>query len=80
MLCVEILSPGDRLGETLATCEEYHAWGVPYCWVVDPVKQTAWEYHAQGEPVKIEAGGTLRAGELVIQLPELFARRTNGQG
>jgi Uma2 family endonuclease len=35
-LVVEILSPDDRLGATLAKCEEYHAWGTPYCWVIDP--------------------------------------------
>ena len=34
-LCCEILSPEDRLGAMLAKCEEYHAWGVPFCWVVD---------------------------------------------
>src|SRR6266436_5612158 len=31
-LCCEILSPEDRLGTMLAKCEEYHAWGVPFCW------------------------------------------------
>lgn len=30
LLCCEILSPEDRLGATLAKCEEYHAWGVPF--------------------------------------------------
>jgi Uma2 family endonuclease len=75
LLCVEVLCPGDRLGEALAKCEDYHAWGVPYCWVVDPVKQNAWEYHAQGEPVKIETAGSLHAGNLVVNLPELFAKR-----
>src|SRR5580704_8273304 len=33
LLCVEILSPTDRLVATLAKCELYHAWGVPFCWV-----------------------------------------------
>jgi Uma2 family endonuclease len=51
-LCVEILSPGDRVGAAFAKCDEYHAWGVPYCWVLDPVKQTAWEYHAGCDPAK----------------------------
>jgi Uma2 family endonuclease len=31
LLCCEILSPDDSLGATLAKCEEYHAWGVPFC-------------------------------------------------
>ena len=70
-LCCEILSPEDRLGVTLSKCEEYHAWGVPYCWVIDPVKRTAWEYHLAGEPVRVAE--SLRAGELAVNLDELFA-------
>ena len=71
LLCCEILSPGDRLGTMLAKCEEYHVWGVPYCWVIDPVKRTAWEYHAGAEPVR--ASGALRAGEYAAGLDELFS-------
>ena len=73
-LCVEILSPEDRVGAALAKCEEYHAWGVPFCWVIDPVKQTAWQYDAQSEPARIDAGGTLRAGNLEVHLAELFSQ------
>jgi Uma2 family endonuclease len=40
LLCVEILSPDDRVGAMLAKCEQYHARGVPFCWVIDPEKQT----------------------------------------
>jgi len=71
LLCCEILSPEDRLGTMLAKCEEYHAWGVPFCWVIDPVKRSAWEYHAAGEPMR--ATGALRAGELSVSLEELFS-------
>lgn len=72
-LCVEILSPEDRLSAAFAKCEEYHAWGVPYCWVLDPVKQTAWEYHAHCDPARIEHGGTLRASKLSASLDEVFS-------
>ena len=70
-LCCEILSPADRLGTMLGKCEEYHAWGVPFCWVIDPVKPSAWEYHADSDPVRVT--DTLRAGELSISLEELFS-------
>jgi len=72
LLCCEILSPGDGLGTMLAKCEEYHAWGVPFCWVIDPIKRTAWEYHAGAEPVRVVEA--LQAGEHAISLDELFAR------
>ena|ERR1035438_3288540 len=71
LLCCEILSPEDRLGSMLSKCEEYHAWGVPYCWVIDPVKRTAWEYHSSGEPVRADAA--LRAGDISVSLDELFS-------
>lgn len=71
LLCCEILSPEDKLGTTLAKCEEFHAWGVSFCWVIDPVKRTAWEYHLEGEPVRVEE--VLRAGDLRVELGELFS-------
>ena len=71
LLCCEILSPEDRLGAMLAKCEEYHAWGVPYCWIIDPVKRTAWQYHSTSEPVRETE--VLRAGELSVDLEELFS-------
>jgi Uma2 family endonuclease len=72
LLCCEVLSPEDRLGATLAKCEEYHAWGVPFCWVIDPIKRSAWEYHSAGEPER--ASTALRAGEVAVNLAELFFR------
>jgi Uma2 family endonuclease len=71
LLCCEILSPEDRLGAMLSKCEEYHAWGVPFCWVIDPVKRTAWEYHSGAEPVRVTEA--LRAGEVSVSLNELFS-------
>lgn len=71
LLCCEILSPEDRLGAMLGKCEEYHAWGVPFCWVIDPVKRTAWEYHSPAEPERVTT--TLRAGDLTVDLEELFS-------
>jgi Uma2 family endonuclease len=43
LLCVEVLSPSQRPGEMLAKCERYRDFGVPFCWVVDPVGRRAWE-------------------------------------
>jgi|SRR5450432_1389286 Uma2 family endonuclease len=71
-LCVEILSPEDRLSTVFAKCEEYHAWGVPCCWIIDPVKQTAWEYHLGCDPARVAPEAILRAGELAASLNELF--------
>ena len=73
LLCIEVLSPEDHIGAMLAKCEQYHAWGVPFCWVIDPEKQTAWQYHAGGEPEHLARTGSLTAGHLTIRLEELFS-------
>ena len=72
-LCIEILSPEDRLSAAFAKCEDYHAWGVPYCWVVDPQKRIAWEYHRNADPIRVDASGNLTAGTLQASMPELYA-------
>lgn len=74
-LCCEILSPEDRLGTMLAKCEEHHHWGVAFCWVIDPVKRAAWEYHSGGEPLR--ATSTLCAGEIEVSVNELFSALDN---
>ena len=73
LLCAEILSPQDGVGSMLAKCEEYHAWGVPFCWVIDPMKKIAWEYDLGGEPTRIVSTGILHAGEIAVSVDELFS-------
>jgi Uma2 family endonuclease len=73
ILCVEVLSPSQYPSELFAKCEAYHAWGVPYCWVVDPLKRCAWEYH-KDEPVRlISDNGSLTAGQIGIEISRIFS-------
>ena len=73
LLCVEIVSPPDRVGKLFGKCEEYHKWGVPYCWVIDPERKIGWEYFPDdSEPRKVSA--TLTAGSIQLELAEVFRR------
>jgi Uma2 family endonuclease len=73
LLCVEIVSPPDRAGKLFGKCEEYHKWGVPYCWVIDPERKIAWEYFPDdAEPRKIEE--TLTAGPIQLGIDDVFRR------
>lgn len=74
-LCLEILSPDDAMQATLDKCQEYHAWGVPTCWVIDPVKQKAWQCSAVSEAQL--ATGTLHSGGLSLEINELFSALPN---
>jgi Uma2 family endonuclease len=72
-LCVEIVSPPDRIGKLFGKCEEYHKWGVPYCWVIDPERKVAWEYYPDDvEPRRV--GERLTAGPIALSLDEVFRR------
>jgi Uma2 family endonuclease len=72
-LCVEILSPDQGIGEMLAKCERFHAWGVEYCWVIDPEKKVGWIYHRGGEPQKLKSlDESLDAGEIDLPLGSVF--------
>jgi Uma2 family endonuclease len=71
LLCIEVVSPSQRASEMLAKCERYHEFGVPFCWVVDPVNRRAWEYHSGS--AQREQTSAVTAGELSISLSELFS-------
>ena len=72
-LCVEILSPDDRLSQVLAKCEDYHDWGVETVWIVDPENPRAWEFRKGQRPVEVPLTGSLTAPGISISLPELFS-------
>ncbi len=69
-LCVEVMSPPDRIGKVFSKCEEYHKWGVRYCWVIDPERKVAWEYTPEDtEPRRMT--DTLAAGPITLTLDEV---------
>ena len=72
-LCIEILSPDDRMSEVLAKCEEYQAWGVQTTWIVDPETKRAWEYRKGERLVEVPAGGSLQADGISIPLADVMS-------
>jgi Uma2 family endonuclease len=77
-LCIEIMSPDDRLSKALEKARVYLSWGSQFVWIVDPEKGTAWTLSRDAaEPLWIPLTGTLRAGDTAIDLQELFAEVGN---
>lgn len=72
-LCVEVMSPEDRFGDVVAKCDEYHAWGVPYCWIVDPDARRCWQYDSGGRPTEAPADGRITAGPIILSHADIFA-------
>lgn len=73
-LCVEVLSPDDRMSAVLEKCEAYVKFGVPTTWIIDPVSRRAWIFDGDCLPAEVPAHGHLTAEGLSIPLAELFAR------
>ncbi len=71
-LCIEILSPSQRIRELFDKCREFHHRGVAMCWVIDPVQRRAWECSTGECEQEIPTNGSLHAGEIEVNLSELF--------
>ena len=47
-ICIEILSPEDRLSKMQHRVGDYLAMGVPYIWILDPATRKAWRCSSTG--------------------------------
>ena len=74
-LCVEILSPSDKLSKALDKARSYISWGTEAVWIIDPEKRTAWTLSSRTgtDPVWVSPDAALRIGDTEISLPTLFA-------
>ena len=56
-LVIEILSPDDEAGDTLARIADYCAAGIPYIWLIDPYKRRVMEADQSG--IRLQADQVL---------------------
>jgi Uma2 family endonuclease len=70
ILCIEILSPEDRMTRFMAKLDDYAEMGVPVAWVIDPRRHRAW---IATPGILAEAtDGILRAGDIEMPLTEIL--------
>src|SRR5205807_1054830 len=69
-ICIEILSPEDRLSRVQERMNDYLHFGVPYMWLLDPETQKAYRWTAEGMHEVSEL--RTEQPEIVIPLAELF--------
>ena len=73
-LCIEILSPEDRLSPAHLKAEKYLPWGTQYVWLIDPENRLAWQATLnEDRPFLTTAEAILTAGETALPLAELWA-------
>jgi len=67
-LCIEILSPEDRMQRVRARIGDYLEMGVPHVWVLDPQSKTAYAATAATGLQEVTSG-VLRTGGPVFEVP-----------
>ncbi len=67
-LCIEILSPEDRMSRVEVRINDYLAMGVPYVWILDPETRQAFTATA-AEGLREVKSGTLLTSSPVIAMP-----------
>lgn len=70
-LCIEILSPEDRMSRVIERVREYLSFGVSHIWVVDPENRTAYSY-TKDEGREVSDGLITANPEISVSLSELF--------
>ena len=70
LLCIEVLSPEDRMPRMRVKCQDYLRLGVPEVWVLDPERKMALVLRADTEMEVHE--GTLHFGEIALHLKDVF--------
>jgi Uma2 family endonuclease len=74
LLCVEILSPKDRLSRTIQVMEDYLLMGVENLWVIDPRERIAYTYTPEGL-FKVHSGQlTIPNTPIHVDLSTIFAK------
>jgi Uma2 family endonuclease len=71
LLCIEILSPEDRMSRMNTRIQEYLNFGVPVVWLVDPAERRVWIYRKNGME---EATGSvnLDGTDITVPFSEIF--------
>ena len=72
-ICIEVLSPEDRMARVQDRIDDYLKFGVPYVFVINPANRRAWAYTQAGSTEVKD--GVLRTGNpsLTVPLAEIFA-------
>ena len=72
LICIEVLSPEDRLSRAKLVLNDYLAMGVENIWLIDPLRRSAFTFDRDGlhdaDPTNITVSGT----QIHLDLTEAF--------
>ena len=73
LLCIEILSPDDRMPRVLKRLNDFLDMGVAHLWLIDPVEREAFVYARTGLTLVESPRLALPDSPIFIDLPDLFS-------
>ncbi len=71
LLCIEVLSPDDRMSDTQEKVDDYLKMGVEIVWVVDPRRRTA--FQTDGRSLQPVATLTVPGSPIAVDVTDVFA-------
>ncbi len=75
LLCIEVLSSRDTLGNMQKRIDDYLAFGVPNIWLIDPVDRLAWTADQSGiHALPHDGAFTIVQTPVRIPIADLYAR------
>ena len=73
LICIEVLSPEDRIHRMQERIMDYASMGVEHIWLIDPISRNAWVATADGTRKPANAEFTVPGTPIRIPLTEAFA-------
>jgi Uma2 family endonuclease len=74
LICIEVMSPEDRVPRAELVLADYFAMGVPNIWLIDPLRRVAYTFGPLGlqkaDPANLSVPGT----EIRLDLTDAFAK------
>jgi len=71
-ICIEVLSPEDRVARTQARIDDYLNFGVAYVWVINPADRRVWIYTTEGSREIKNGILETQNPSLTVDLSEVF--------
>lgn len=73
LICIEVLSPEDRLQRMQERIDDYARMGVEHVWLIDPISRHAWVATADGSHTRVVEAFRVPGTPIRIALAEVFA-------
>jgi len=74
LICIEILSPEDRIPRAKLVLADYLSMGVQNLWLIDPIRRTAYTFDATGLHEADTTGLSVPNTPIHLDLTEFFAK------